>query len=187
MTYFNWIGHDQVLKVVGDETAVLLCWCLVVDIQVWFPWCACMYSSLPCYVPCHHVMLLGLFSTCVYSSLLCYVPCLVFSTYVFLLAMLYTPSSCYIPCRVFLHAVLHTLLSCYVPCFQHVCIPPFCVMYLVMLCSLSCFQRMRTRETIYINAERQQFPHPQLLTPDDDQFGWNMSWKLLKWLAFIKF
>jgi hypothetical protein len=24
------------------------------------------------------------------------------------------------------------------------------------------------------------------LTPDDDHFGWNMSWKLLKWLAFIK-
>jgi hypothetical protein len=34
---------------------------------------------------------------------------------------------------------------------------------------------MRTRGTIYpqlnIKAERQQFPHPQLFTPDDDQFG----------------
>jgi hypothetical protein len=25
-----------------------------------------------------------------------------------------------------------------------------------------------------INAERQQFPHPQLLTPDDDQLSRNM-------------
>jgi hypothetical protein len=37
---------------------------------------------------------------------------------------------------------------------------------------------MRTRGTIYqqqsINAERQQFPHPQLLTPDDGNFGRNM-------------
>jgi hypothetical protein len=52
-------------------------------------------------------------------------------------------------------------------------------MYPVMLCSLSCFQHMHTRGTIYqqlnINAERQQFPHAQLLTSDDDQFGWNMS------------
>jgi hypothetical protein len=33
---------------------------------------------------------------------------------------------------------------------------------------------IRTRETIHhqlsINAERQQFPHPQQLTPDDDHF-----------------
>jgi hypothetical protein len=27
----------------------------------------------------------------------------------------------------------------------------------------------------YINAERQQFAHPQLLAPDDDHFGGNMS------------
>jgi hypothetical protein len=37
---------------------------------------------------------------------------------------------------------------------------------------------MHTRGTIYqqlnINAKRQQLPHPQLLTPDDDQFGRNM-------------
>jgi hypothetical protein len=41
---------------------------------------------------------------------------------------------------------------------------------------------MHTRGTLYqqlnINAERQQFPQPQLLIPDDDQFGRNMSWKL---------
>jgi hypothetical protein len=50
---------------------------------------------------------------------------------------------------------------------------------------------MGSRGTIYqqlnINSERRQFPHPQILTPDDDQFGRNMSWRLLKWLAFIKF
>jgi hypothetical protein len=50
---------------------------------------------------------------------------------------------------------------------------------------------MRTRGIIYqqinINAERQQFPQPQILTPDDNHFGRNMSWKLLKWLAFIMF
>jgi hypothetical protein len=38
---------------------------------------------------------------------------------------------------------------------------------------------MRTRGTIYqqinINAERQEFREPQLLTPDDDHFGRNMS------------
>jgi hypothetical protein len=28
---------------------------------------------------------------------------------------------------------------------------------------------------ISINAERQQFPHPQLLTPEDDHFGRNMK------------
>jgi hypothetical protein len=42
-------------------------------------------------------------------------------------------------------------------------------------------------QQLNINAERQQFPHTQLLTPNDDQFGLNMSWKLLKWLAFIMF
>jgi hypothetical protein len=35
------------------------------------------------------------------------------------------------------------------------------------------------------SAERQQFPHHNFLSPDNDQFGWNVSWKLLKWLAFI--
>jgi hypothetical protein len=38
---------------------------------------------------------------------------------------------------------------------------------------------MRTSGTIYqqinIIAERQQFPQPELLTPDDDHFGRNMS------------
>jgi hypothetical protein len=37
---------------------------------------------------------------------------------------------------------------------------------------------MHTKGIIYqqlnITAERQQFPHPQLLTPNDDQFGQNM-------------
>jgi hypothetical protein len=28
---------------------------------------------------------------------------------------------------------------------------------------------------ISIDAGRQQFPHPQLLTPEDDHFGGNMS------------
>jgi hypothetical protein len=81
---------------------------------------------------------------------------------------------------------------------MHVCIPPCCVMHtrraiyqqltcmcvflLVVLCALGepyiSNSHMRTRGTVYqqlnINAERQQFPHPQLLTPDDDQFGRNM-------------
>jgi hypothetical protein len=41
---------------------------------------------------------------------------------------------------------------------------------------------MRTGGTMYkqpsIDAERQQFPHPQLLTPDDEHLGRNMSRKL---------
>jgi hypothetical protein len=40
-------------------------------------------------------------------------------------------------------------------------------------------KRVRTGETIHpqisINAERQQFPNPQILTPDDDHIGRNMS------------
>jgi hypothetical protein len=43
---FAQCGHHQVLQVVGEETAVLLCWCLVVD--VWFSQCACVYSFLLC-------------------------------------------------------------------------------------------------------------------------------------------
>jgi hypothetical protein len=31
------------------------------------------------------------------------------------------------------------------------------------------------QQQLSINAERQQFPHPQLLTPDDDHIGRNMS------------
>jgi hypothetical protein len=40
--------------------------------------------------------------------------------------------------------------------------------------SLVLFSTAGEKETKHINAERQQFPHPQLLTPDDDHFGRNM-------------
>jgi hypothetical protein len=71
-----------------------------------------VHSSLLSYVPHHLVMFLVLCSACAYSSLLCYVPCLVFNTCVFSLAVL---------CG----------LLCSLSCFQHVCIPPCCVMLLV--------------------------------------------------------
>jgi hypothetical protein len=52
-------------------------------------------------------------------------------------------------------------------------------------------QNMLTKGTIYqhinFKAERQQYPQPQLLTPDDDHFSQNLWRKLLKCLAFINF
>jgi hypothetical protein len=49
-TCFDQYGHHQELKVMDDETVVLLRWCLFVN--VWFSQCACVCSFLLCSTPC---------------------------------------------------------------------------------------------------------------------------------------
>jgi hypothetical protein len=80
-TCFDRIGHHQALKVMGEETAVFLRRCLVVDIRVWFPLCACV--SVTSVILLLEFLFAKFFLynfTCflyLHSTLLCYVPRLV--------------------------------------------------------------------------------------------------------------
>jgi hypothetical protein len=79
--------------------------------------------------------------------------------------------------------LLAVFLSCDGSPSAHVCIPTCCV--LLVLLNTHMRTGRPTHQQLSINAEAQQFPGPQLLTPDD-YIGRNMLWKYVKWLTINK-
>jgi hypothetical protein len=121
------------------------------------PYCARVYSTLLCDIPCLVSLLVRMcvFLLVVLCSPAYYVPCLLFpptayvciSSCCVMFLILFPPSA-----HVLFHLVVLWPLSCF-PLTARVCIPPFlcyvpylvsplvrmCVFFLVVLCSLSCF------------------------------------------------